>query len=167
MPGTRALRAGVRLFAYYWLAAAAVFWANRRSGRIAYLVGLDIAVVDMPFVFLLQWDVVARNPGVAAPAVWSVVFYMLLIMAAAFSLQTWRIFLAAGIGGALEVVLLSLAHVDRQFIAGTVAVIGGVAAICSYNVWRAIHLVHSRADEHRRRERLPRPLSPPHASPLH
>src|SRR6266446_5302223 len=160
MHETRALQADVRLFSYYWLAAAAVFWANRRSGRIAHLVGLDIAVVDMPFVFLLQWNVVGRNPGVAAPAVWSVVFYMLLIMAAAFSLQTWRIFLAAGIGGALEVVLLSLAHVDRQFIAGTVAVIGGVAAICAYNVWRTIHLVRSVADEHRRRERLARYFSP-------
>ena len=166
MHETRALQADVRLFAYYWLAAAAVFWANRRSGRIAYLVGLDIAVVDMPFVFLLQWDVVARNPGVAAPAVWSVVFYMLLIMAAAFSLQTWRIFLAAGIGGALEVVLLSLAHVDRQFIAGTVAVIGGVAAMCAYNAWRTIHFVHTVADEHRRRERLARYFSPQLASRL-
>jgi len=166
MHETRALQADVRLFAYYWLAAAAVFWANRRSGRIAHLVGLDIAVVDMPFVFLLQWDVVARNPGVAAPAVWSVVFYMLLIMAAAFSLQTWRIFLAAGIGGALEVVLLSLAHVDRQFIAGTVAVIGGVAAMCAYNAWRTIHFVHTVADEHRRRERLARYFSPQLASRL-
>jgi len=120
----------------------------------------DIAVVDMPFVFLLQWDVVAKNPGVAAPAVWSVVFYMLLIMAAAFSLQTWRIFLAAGIGGTLEMVLLSIAHVDRQFVDGTVGVIGGVAAICAYNTRRTIHLVHSVADEHRRRERLGRYFSP-------
>jgi len=44
---------------------------HRRFGRIAQLVGIDIAVVDMPFVFLLQWDVVARNPDVAAPAVWT------------------------------------------------------------------------------------------------
>src|SRR4029453_9840364 len=112
------------------------------------------------FVFLLQWDVVARNPGLAAPAVWSVVFYMLLIMAAAFSLQTWRIFLAAGIGGMLEVVLLSPAHVDRQFVGGTVSVIGGVAVICAYNTRRTIHLVHSDPDEHRRRERPPRSFSP-------
>ena len=121
---TRALQADIRLFACYWLVAAAVFWANRHFVRIAQLVGVDIAVVDMPFVFLLQWDVVARNPSLAAPAVWSVVFYMLLIMAAAFSLQTWRILLAAGIGGTLEMVLLSIAHVDRQFVDGTVGVIG-------------------------------------------
>ena len=157
---TRALQADIRLFACYWLVAAAVFWANRHSVRIAQLVGVDIAVVDMPFVFLLQWDVVARNPSLAAPAVWSVVFYMLLIMAAAFSLQTWRIFLAAGIGGTLEMVLLSIAHVDRQFVDGTVGVIGGVAAICAYNTRRTIHLVHSVADEHRRRERLGRYFSP-------
>jgi adenylate cyclase len=157
---TRALQADIRLFACYWLVAAAVFWANRHFVRIAQLVGVDIAVVDMPFVFLLQWDVVARNPSLATPAVWSVVFYMLLIMAAAFSLQTWRIFLAAGIGGTLEMVLLSIAHVDRQFVDGTVGVIGGVAAICAYNTRRTIHLVHSVADEHRRRERLGRYFSP-------
>ena len=81
----------------------------------------------MPFVFLLQWNVVAKNPGVAAPAAWSVAFYMLLIMAAAFSLQTWRILLVAGIGAALEVGLLSLAHADRAFVDGVVGVIGGVA----------------------------------------
>src|SRR6185295_7334197 len=51
---TRAVQADVGLFACYWLAAAAVFWANRHFGRIAQLVGIDIAVVDMPFVFLLQ-----------------------------------------------------------------------------------------------------------------
>ena len=49
---TRTLQADVRLFACYWLAAAAVLWANQRSAWIARLVGLDIAVVDMPFVFL-------------------------------------------------------------------------------------------------------------------
>src|SRR5207249_3204810 len=95
---TRVLEADNRLFAVYWLAAAAVFWANRRSPWFARLVGLDIAFVDMPFVFFLQWDVVAKNRGSAAPAVWGVVFYMLLIMAASFSLKTWRIVLAAAIG---------------------------------------------------------------------
>ena len=35
MHETRALQADVRLFAYYWLAAAAVFWVTRRSRQIA------------------------------------------------------------------------------------------------------------------------------------
>jgi len=157
---TRTLQADVRLFACYWLAAAAVFWANQRSAWIARLVGLDIAVVDMPFVFLLQWNVVAKNPGVAAPAAWSVAFYMLLIMAAAFSLQTWRILLVAGIGAALEVGLLSLAHADRAFVDGVVGVIGGVAAICAYDTRRTIHLVRSVAREQGQRERLGRYFSP-------
>ena len=160
IPQTHALQADVRLFACYWLAAAAVFWANRRSGRVARLVGLDIALVDMPFVFALQWNVVTKNPGFAAPAVWSVVFYMLLIMAAAFSLETWRIVLAAAIGGTLEIVLLSVVHVERQFMDGTVGVIAGVAVISVYNTRRTINLVSRVAVEQRRLDRLGRYFSP-------
>jgi hypothetical protein len=156
---TRALQADIHLFAFSWLAAVVVFWANRRSRQVARLVGLDIVFLDMPFVFFLQSDVVGRNPGAAAPAVWSVVFYMLLVMAASFSLKTARILLAVGVGSALELTPLSLAHVDRQFLDGTLGVMGGVAAFCAYNTWRTTSLVRSVATEQRRRERLGRYFS--------
>src|SRR4030095_17063718 len=47
---TRALQADIRLFACYWLVAAAVFWANRRSVRIAQLRRGATAAVGRAFV---------------------------------------------------------------------------------------------------------------------
>src|SRR5437763_319628 len=160
IPGARAFQSDVRLFACYWTAAAAVFWATRRSERTARLVGLDIVLIDMPSTFLLAWDVVEKNPGAAPLATSSGAFYMLLVMAAAFSLRVSRIILAFAVGAALEVLLLVLAGVGTQFTIWGVGVMAGVAAGCVYNTRRTINLVHSVADEHRRRERLGRYFSP-------
>lgn len=156
-----ALQSDVRLFAGYWLAALAVFWANRRSDRVALLLGLDIAFIDMPFLFFLTRSVHERNPSLALPdAAAGVIFYVLLILVAAFSLRTWRIFLTAGIGMALQVLLLWLAHVDRMIMLQAVGAITGVAFICGYNTWRTTRLVDRVAREQRRRERLSRYFSP-------
>jgi len=160
IPGARAFQSDVRLFACYWTAAAAVFWATRRSERTARLVGLDIVLIDMPFTFLLGWSVVAKNPGAAALATSNGVLYVLLVMAAAFSLRVSRIVLAAAVGAALNVLLLVLAGVGTQFTIWAVGVMAGVAAVCVYNTRRTINLVHSVAEEHRRRERLGRYFSP-------
>jgi len=101
--GARPFQADSRLFASYWLAAAAVFWATRHSARAARLVGLDVALVDIPFAFLLQWTVVLRNPAISAVPLAGTIFFMLLVLAAAFSLEAWRIVLAAAVGAAAEV----------------------------------------------------------------
>src|SRR5439155_25488318 len=63
-------------------------------------------------------------------------------------------------GAALEVLLLVLAGVGTQFTMWGVGVMAGVAAGCVYNTRRTINLVHSVAEEHRRRERLGRYFSP-------
>ncbi|TMA94029.1 MAG: adenylate/guanylate cyclase domain-containing protein [Deltaproteobacteria bacterium] len=114
----------------------------------------------MPSTFLLAWDVVEKNPGAAPLATSSGAFYMLLVMAAAFSLRVSRIVLAAAVGAALNVLLLVLAGVGTQFTIWAVGVMAGVAAVCVYNTRRTINLVHSVAEEHRRRERLGRYFSP-------
>jgi len=160
LPEAHPFQTDVRLYVCYWLAAAVVFWATRRSARMAGLVGLDVALVDMPFVFLLQRDVVVRNPGISAVPLAGTIFFMLLVMAAAFSLQAWRILLAAAVGAAAEVRLLSLDPQAVQFTAWAVPVIAGVALICVYNTWRTLRLVEGVAREQRRRERLGRYFSP-------
>jgi len=160
IPAQADFQSDVRLFACYWFLAAAVFLATRHAPLGARLVGLDVVLVDMPFSFVLQWNVVAKNPTTAGPAMGSVPFYMLLVMAAGFSLQTWRIVLAAVIGCVLETLLLAIAPEGIQFAFWAVPSIAGVAAICAYNTWRTIHLVDGAAREQRRRERLGRYFSP-------
>ena len=60
-PAARQYQASVPLFFAYWVAAALVFWAGRRSDRVAGLVGIDIAVLDMPAVFFLQLTQLLRT----------------------------------------------------------------------------------------------------------
>jgi adenylate cyclase len=160
IPQGAAYQSDVRLFAGYWVAAAAIFWAARRSGRIARFVGLDIPLVDMPILYLMQADVVARHVGESGPGISAVVFYMLLVMAAGFSLETWRVVLAAAVGTVLLVRLLSFDPGASQFIPFAVPAIVGVVVVSIYNARRTVRLVESVASEQRRRERLGRYFSP-------
>jgi class 3 adenylate cyclase len=160
IPQGAAYQSDVRLFAGYWLAAAAIFWASRRSGQIARLVGLDVPLVDMPIVYLMQADVVARHVGESGPGISAVVFYMLLVMAAGFSLETWRVVVAAAVAEVLLVLLLSFDPGASQFIPFAVPAIIGVTVASVYNTRRTIRLVENVASEQRRRERLGRYFSP-------
>jgi len=160
LPGARAFQSDVRLFTCYWLVAVAVFWASRRSERITRFVGLDVPLVDMPFIYLLQAHVITANPGLQGPGVASVMFYMLLVLAAAFSLQPGRIVFAGLVAIAFSVRLLRMAQDGPQFILWAVPILAGVAAICVYNTHTTLRLVARAASEQRRRERLGRYFSP-------
>jgi len=160
MPEAARYQSNVAIFATYWLASAAMFWLTRGPERAADVAGLDIPLVDMPFNYVLGVDVVTKNPGETGPAVASTIFYMLLVMAAAFSLRTWRIVFAASVGAAFEVALLARAPEGGQFTLWAVPSILGVAFICVYNTQRTTRLVERVASEQRRRERLGRYFSP-------
>jgi adenylate cyclase len=160
VPASRAFQADVRLFACWWLLAATVFWASRRSARMAAFVGLDVPLIDMPFTYLLQARVIAANPHLQGPGIATMMFYMLLVMAAGFSLQPARIVLAALVAIAFESRLLLLAPDGKQFIVWAVPVLAGVAAVCLHNTRSTIRLVARAASEQRRRERLGRYFSP-------
>jgi len=97
----------VPLFFAYWVAAALVFWAGRRSDRVAGLVGIDIAVLDMPAVFFLQLTQLLRNPDLTTGAL-SVLYFALLTVASAFSLEPRRVILTAVTGTVLQLVLMWL-----------------------------------------------------------
>jgi adenylate cyclase len=160
VPASRPFQSDVRLFACWWLLAATVFWASRRSARMAAFVGLDVPLIDMPFTYLLQARVIAANPHLQGPGIATMMFYMLLVMAAGFSLQPGRIVLAALVAIAFESRLLFLAPDGRQFIVWAVPVLAGVAAVCLHNTRSTIRLVAHAASEQRRRERLGRYFSP-------
>jgi adenylate cyclase len=160
MPEAARYQSDIRIFAPYWIAAAALFLVTRRSGRAADVAGLDVALVDMPFTFVLGVDVVTKTAGETGPAVASTIFYMLLVLAAGFSLQTWRIVFAALVAAGFEVALLARAPQGTQFILWAVPSIVGVAFICVYNTRRTTSLAERIASEQRRRERLGRYFSP-------
>jgi adenylate cyclase len=160
VPAAQVFQSDIALSVAYWLAAALVFWGTRRSRRLAALVGIDVCLVDMPFVYLLQAGVITRNPGIQGAAMTTTMFYMLLVMAAAFSLRTSRIVLTAAVAATLEMRLAQLAGEGWQVMAWSVPVIIGVAAISIYMTRRTIRLVETVAGEQRRRERLGRYFSP-------
>src|SRR5262245_23013563 len=53
----------LELFAVYWVITGAVFWASRSFARLAPLFCLTLALVDTPFVFLLQWSTFPTSPS--------------------------------------------------------------------------------------------------------
>ena len=80
------------LFFAYWVAAALVFWAGRRSHRVA---------------GLLQLTQLLRNPDLTTGAL-SVLYFALLTVASAFSLEPRRVILTAVTGTVLQLVLMWL-----------------------------------------------------------
>ncbi len=160
VPAARVYRSDLRLSAAYWVASAALFWATRRSPRMAALVGVDVCLVDMPFLYLMQRSTITSNPGLAGAPLTGTMFYMLLVMAAAFSLRTWRIVLAAAVAAAMELRLARLTGEASQVAGWSIPVLAGVAAVCIYMTRRTTSLVEGVATEQRRRERLGRYFSP-------
>lgn len=100
---TRALAISVffALFAVYCAIAWVVLWATRRSDRVAQLSRLAIAGIDMPMVFLLIRDFVARDPYPSGPAAFAVGTYVALVILAALALNDRVTFSTAGIGAVL------------------------------------------------------------------
>jgi class 3 adenylate cyclase len=148
------------LFLSYWLVAAAVFWASRRSRAVTRLMGLDIAVIDMPFAFLLQWEIVTKNPGDLGPPLLGVGFFLLLIIVAALSLDLVRLAVAVVVGSVLGMLLLFIAGVPPASFVWPIGLTAGGGIVCMLLIRRVIHLVGEVTAEHQRRERLGRYFSP-------
>lgn len=90
------------LFTLYWLATTVIFLVSRRSERLVLASGMAVARFDAPIVFFLQWATFpTSNPnGVAG---FTVGVYVLLVMLAAFSLQSWYVIFTAVVVAAYEV----------------------------------------------------------------
>jgi adenylate cyclase len=159
VPAARIYQADVDIFTAYFVAAGLVFVAVRRSGRAASLVGIDIAVLDMPATYLVLATVLPHSAS-AAPAMSGVCYFALLTMAASFALDWRRVVAAAAIGAVLEDRLLVLAHVDGATRFQVAMVMVGVAVSLFHSTRRTVELVHSVAEEQRHRDRLRRYFSP-------
>ncbi len=147
LPEALALQADLRIFAAYWVLAAAVLVAAQRFDAVARLVGLDMPLVDMPMIFLLQYDTLHRNPDSTVPALVGIGFYALLIIATAFSLEMWKVGIAGAVGIVLQGFILNRADATGDLIVSATGVLGGVAAVCAYNTRRTLELLRSVASE--------------------
>jgi hypothetical protein len=91
------------LFVCYWVLAAGILWASRRSDRASRLGVFAIPFVDMPMVFLLLRSNVVRLqeagwPGDAtALAASSPIYYVLFVFLASLSLERRHVYVAAAV----------------------------------------------------------------------
>jgi len=158
-PGAVQYQTSLHVFIPYWLLAAGVYLAGMRSERMARIVGLDVAFLDMPAAFALQLSA-GGGHGDPVSAVLGITYFVVLTLGASFALEPARIVLAAAVGAALEVTLLLVTEADRSLVVTSTLVMIGVAIGCLFLTWRTVDLVRTVADEQCRRLRLGRYFSP-------
>src|SRR5215472_15256946 len=103
--------ADLGLLAVYWAIAAALLIWQSRSARHR-LNGFDIALVDMPLAFLIQWSLFVGGPNDRGTAGFSIGLYVLLVATSALALDVRSIALAAAVGAGLEMALQAAAGVS-------------------------------------------------------
>ena len=129
------------LFAVYWTITVVVFWASRRFERLAPFSSLTIALVDTPFVFLLQWSTFPTSPSESGVAGFTVGVYVLFVILATLSLETRYVLLTAASGAIFEVLLQGLAGVGIGAMVSTVILLGLTTLTCSFARDRLVGLV--------------------------
>src|SRR5262249_18868604 len=129
------------LFAAYWVVTLVLFLAARRSVEVARFGTLALALLDVPMVFLLQWQTFPTSPSVSGVAGFTVGVYVLLVILAALSLENGYIVFTAAIAALFEIELQYLADVSVGAMASTVILLGLTAIACSYARFRLVALV--------------------------
>lgn len=161
-----AWRRGVSLFAGYWLMALGLAWLSRRRGAPFSIAGLEVALVDVPMVFLLQWgmrDGSATDRGIAG---FTAGLFLSLVVVAAIGLDRRAIVATAVVAMVLEVALQGRTGVGAEAQVAAVLLLGFGGLACAFLAQRVLALVATIADEQRRRARLGRYFSPQVAARL-
>jgi adenylate cyclase len=154
------------LFVWYWVLAAGILWASRRSDHASRLGVLAIPFVDMPMVFLLVRSNVVRLqqagwPGDAtALAAQSPIYYAIFVFLASLSLESRQVYLAAAVACGFEAALAWAGAGNPAVLIATIVATGLSAWIFADTSARAVRLVASVSKEQVRRERLARYFSP-------
>jgi signal transduction histidine kinase len=144
------------LFAFYWSAALGVFAATLRFEAVARFATLAVALLDMPMVYLVQRATLDTSPSASGVAGFTIGVYVLLVILAALSLETWFILFSAGAASAFEVLLQYEAGVGEGGMISTPIVLGLTAGACTYARHRLVDLagrVEREIAEQRRAER--------------
>ena len=154
------------LMAAYWAAAGVVVLVGRRSTGAPRLASLSIPLVDMPLVFLLMRDLMARlhaagyHTDADAIAFHAPIYFVLLLFLAVLSLEPAHLLFATVTAMALEVALGVPANVDVMKVVVSALAIGCGGLLAAHGSRSALDLVVRVAQEQLRRERLGRYFSP-------
>jgi adenylate cyclase len=148
------------LFAVYWVLAAAALEGSRRSQRVSRVASLAIPCVDMPMVFLLQWQSLANVPDPRATAAFSVAIFVGLMILAALALEARQNIAAGVIATGLQLSLLYLTDAGLGLTLSSIVLLGLIAMLSGYARVRVFALAHGIAAEHVRRSHLSRYFSP-------
>ncbi|MGH7374228.1 MAG: hypothetical protein ACREJY_08390, partial [Candidatus Rokuibacteriota bacterium] len=129
------------LFAVYWAASVAVYWASRRVDRVARLSSLTVALFDVPMVFFLQWTTFPTTPSTSGVAGFTIAVFVALVMLSALSLESWCVWVTAGVGAVFGTLLQHLAGVSVGAMISTVILLALAATACHYGRLRLVALV--------------------------
>jgi adenylate cyclase len=158
--------AAVVPLAIYWAAAAAVFWARQRSDRDSSWGALAVPLIDIPVVYFLLSNLVARlheqgfDTDAVAVATQMPLFYLLFVLAGSAFLEARYTWLATAIAILLQSVLLWREQRDVSFIVmvGLATLFATALSLTARR--RSVALIRHAALEQARRERLGRYFSP-------
>ena len=157
---------GIGLFVVYLLIALGLLVVSHRRGAPFRIAGLEVALVDVPMTFLLQYGMLTGGDGDRGIAGFTVGLFLNFVIIAALGLDARAIAVTAAVGVVLEVVLQTMTGITVGGRVASVILLSLGALACAYFGRRVVHLVAGIADAQRRRERLGRYFSPQVAARL-
>ncbi len=159
-------RAIIPSFLFYFLESAAIgaiVWRKRNAARAA---GAALVFIDIPMVFSIQYRSLWASPSPPGTASFTLAIFCAFAALAALSLERRVAVGVAGVGGALELVLMRQAGVPAGAQAAGLVILGVVAAGAWQLVSRIHALVAAFAEEEVKRVKLGRYFSPAVAAKL-
>ena len=130
--GDRAWRTDWVALGVYLVLAVTCVVASHRSERLGAILTFAPAVLDMPFIYLVQRGQYATTPSPAAVAGFSMGLFALLLAIASLSSVRGQIYAAAGSAAVWEVLLQAEAGVSVGARASAVVVLGLTAVVLAY-----------------------------------
>jgi adenylate cyclase len=152
--------ASLPLFSAYWVCAGITYAIGRRSRALSWVASAAIPFLDMPMVFLIQWQSLAAVANPEASAAFTVGIYAGLVFLGALILDFRQNVLAAVAACALQSVLLRAAGAGVGLIVSSAVLIGLTAWLCRTARTRVRSLIHRVVAQQLRRARLSRYFSP-------
>lgn len=150
----------IPVFGAWWLLVIAFTTVAARNPSQARIFGWLCALVDIPFVFLLQWQSLPMSPSPGGVAGFTLAIYAVLLAIYTLALDRVLLIGAAALAAALTIALQRAANIDVGAQMMTVVLMGLAAYSLGSVVRRIGRLIGAVTDGELRRERLGRYFSP-------